>query len=419
MEFYEVLTKRDRFFTENNRFKHHIFGDYLVSNYNIRRQDGQLFIKIHNEYQAGREIFEHVMVRELPELNKQRRAEVWAYLNLVPIEEFPPADRTTIFFENGQLKLPQMLFFNNKNDVIPVNKLQIKYSPLLYNEIVEQFLNDISCGDVSLRKVLEEVAGMCLYRGMEYSRAVFLIGNRCNGKSTFLELVRAMLGDKNVSSMDLCELQEKFSNAELHNKLANIGDDIGDEYIPNTSIFKKLVTGETIQVQRKGSDPFDMRSYATLLFAANELPKIKDTTGAVQRRLLIIPFNADFSDSIDIKMRDKLLRDECVEYFCSLAVCGLKRVFDNGKFTDCEAVNNELKRYHNDNRSIELRFLESLDDICGRYSDSVYNDYVDFCRVNQARPISKIQFSREVCSIKNVRTTPRKGGRVYTSYTSK
>ncbi len=85
-----------------------------------------------------------------------------------------------------------------------------------------------------------------------------------------------------------------FSTAELHGKLANIGDDIGDEFIPNTGVFKKLVTGERLKGERKGQDPFFFQSYAKLLFSANNIPRLgrgKDSA-AIAKRLIIIPFDA-------------------------------------------------------------------------------------------------------------------------------
>ena len=98
-------------------------------------------------------------------------------------------------------------------------------------------------------------------------------------------MVKNMMGNENIASLDLKELGDRFKTAELFGKLANIGDDIGDEFIANASIFKKLVTGDQVNVERKGKDPFEFINYAKFLFSANVIPRIKDKTGAVQRRL--------------------------------------------------------------------------------------------------------------------------------------
>ena len=88
---------------------------------------------------------------------------------------------------------------------------------------------------------------------------------------------------------------QKLLTIDQIGKLANIGDDISDEFIVNASVFKKLVTGNRIQVQRKGERPFEFNNHAKMLFSANNIPRIKDKTGAVLRRLLIVPFDARFS----------------------------------------------------------------------------------------------------------------------------
>ena len=108
-------------------------------------------------------------------------------------------------------------------------------------------------------------------------------------------MVKNLLGDQNIASLDLKELGDRFKTAELFGKLANIGDDIGDEFIANASVFKKLVTGDRVNVERKGQDPFEFNNYSKFLFSANVIPRMKDKTGAVQRRLVIVPFDAKFT----------------------------------------------------------------------------------------------------------------------------
>ena len=78
----------------------------------------------------------------------------------------------------------------------------------------------------------------------------------------------------------------------MFGKLANIGDDIGDDFLQGSqvSVFKKIGTGNRIKAERKGQDPFEFNPFIKLLFSANDIPRMKDKTGAVLRRLVIIPF---------------------------------------------------------------------------------------------------------------------------------
>src|SRR5699024_4892885 len=161
----------------------------------------------------------------------------------------------------------------------------------------------------------------CFFTRNELGKAFILIGDKANGKSTFLSLLQAMLGSENISSLDLSELGERFKTAELFGKLANIGDDIGDEFVANPALFKKLVTGDRVNVEKKGQDPFEFNNYSKFIFSANKIPRIKDRTGAVQRRLVIIPFNASFSKDdpdFDPYIKQKLLRKSSIEYLVML-----------------------------------------------------------------------------------------------------
>lgn len=131
----------------------------------------------------------------------------------------------------------------------------------------------------------------------------------------------------------------------IFGKLANLGDDIGDDFLQGSqvAVFKKIVTGDRIKAERKGQDPFEFNPYTKLLFSANDIPRMKDKTGAVLRRLVIIPFNARFSKyledgvTIDPKFRPyikyELNEQSSVEYMIKIGIEGLKRIIENNGFT--------------------------------------------------------------------------------------
>ena len=83
----------------------------------------------------------------------------------------------------------------------------------------------------SIRALLCEAVGYCFYRRNELRKAFILTGEKQNGKSTYLSLITSLLGRENVTSLDLGELGQRFKPAELFGKLANVGDDIGDDFI--------------------------------------------------------------------------------------------------------------------------------------------------------------------------------------------
>ena len=186
--------------------------------------------------------------------------------------------------------------------------------------------------------------------------------------------------------------------AELFGKLACIGDDIGDEFIPNPASFKKLTSGDRLTVEKKGQDPFDFNSYAKLLFSANNIPRIKDKSGAVQSRLIIIPFNATFSKDdpdYDPYIKYKLRSSDSMEYLIQIGIAGLKRVLGNQEFTTSKKVQKELEEYEENNNPILLFFKENPK-IENEPTKHVYKKYAEFCIANSLQAMSNIEFSKQI-----------------------
>ena len=256
--------------------------------------------------------------------------------------------------------------------------------------------------DRNIRLLLEECIGYCFYRRNELGKAFILTGDKSNGKSTFLDCMKAMLGEQNISALDLKELGDRFSTAMMFGKLANIGDDIGDDFLQGSqvSIFKKVVTGNRIKAERKGQDPFEFNPFIKLLFSANDIPRMKDKTGAVLRRLVIIPFNATFSkesDDYDPYIKYKLIEQDCMEYFIRVGVEGLQRVIINQGFTQSEKVQNQLNEYEEENNPI-IAFIADcgVDAIENEPTNEVYKRYQVFCAENSMQPMSNIVFSKQI-----------------------
>lgn len=387
-------------FFQGTKFLFDKFAVYLKNNNHIVRINNQLHIYKDGVYVDGLAEIEAEMIKHIPNLNRSKRAEVLSYLDLLIRENTPQSNAHLIAFRNGIYNLIDDSFVKFSPEIIITNKINWDYNPNVYSKLVDDTLNKIACQDKDIRNLLEEVVGYCLFRRNELGKAFILIGDKSNGKSTFLDMVQTMLGEENISSLDLAELGERFKTAELFGKLANIGDDIGDEFIANAAVFRKLVTGERITVERKGQDPFEFNNYSKLLFSANNIPRIKDKTGAVQRRLVIIPFDAKFSpDDPDYRpyIKYELRQQECMEYLILCGLRGLKRVLENKKFTTGERVQRELEEYEESNNPILGFFKEiTLDNILNESTGDVYKKYLEFCITNNYQSMSHGEFSKQV-----------------------
>jgi putative DNA primase/helicase len=264
-------------------------------------------------------------------------------------------------------------------------------------------LDKIACNDSDIRKILEECIGYCFFRENELSKSFILTGTGANGKSTFLDLVEWVLGRENYVSLDLDELSEKFSTTTMFGKLANIGDDISDEFLQGKSIsqFKKIVSGNDIKAENKGQDVYFFKPTVKLLFSANEIPRVRNKGfEAIKRRLVIIPFNAKFSkNDPDFNSRIKwdLQTQEVAEYLIQIGCKGLKRVLDTQGFTTSEAVQKELDSFERDNNPI-LLFLEEVEDfeVLNHETKEVFARYDTFCHENGFTKVAMQTFSKEI-----------------------
>lgn len=427
----EVILRDDAFkkpiFFKGTTFLFDKFATYIKNNHHIIKINNQLHIYLDGTYYSDTEKIEAAMVRSISNLNRAKRAEVLSYLRLI-CENEKVSNANLIAFNNGIYDIETNSFMDFSPKFIITNKIPWNYNPGAYSKLVDDTLNKIACHDKQIRMLLEEILGAVMYRSntLAGGKAFILTGEKNNGKSTFLDMVKTMLGDENIASLDLGELGDRFKTAELFGKLANIGDDIGDEFIANPAIFKKLVTGERLSVEKKGQDPFEFNNYAKMLFSANNIPRMGKgrDTGAILRRLTIIPFDArfdpddpDYTPDIKYKLRDI----ECVEYMVLLGIEGLKRVLKNKAYTKSEKVEKELEEYEVTNNPI-AGFIQDNDveEFENEKTKDVYKQYQVYCAENNYIPLAHNEFSKQLKRYTNLDTVRKTiNGVKYTVYVKK
>jgi putative DNA primase/helicase len=370
---------------------------YLIENQNIVKINNQLHIYKDGVYTNNLNEIEKSMLQYINNSTKNIRNEVINYLNLLAPEQVQ-APSNLIALGNGifDITTKQLQDFNPK--IIIKNKIPINYNPEAYSEIVDITLNKICCNDKQLRLLIEEMIGYTLFRRNELRKCFILTGNGQNGKSTLLKVIKAMLGNDNLSSVSLKELGDRFKTYQLEGKLANIGDDISNKYIDDNETFKKLVTGETVNVERKGKDPFDFENYSKLIFSANDLPRINDLSDGLKSRLIFIPFNAKFTKDdpdFDPFIKDKLLTNESLEYLLKISITALERILKNNSFTASKASQQIWQQYEEINNPV-IAFLED-NKIENEPTKDIYLRYSLYCNESGLKALSRIAFSREVC----------------------
>lgn len=121
------------------------------------------------------------------------------------------------------------------------------------------------------------------------------------GKSTFLEVLTKIVGEKFVSNVLLDQFGNRFIFANMLGKYLNIGDDNGkNDELQNVGTLKSIVTGNRVTIDRKNIAPIEVRIFAKQLFATNILPYIDFTDGGIMRRLNIVPMNKVIPKDIEM-----------------------------------------------------------------------------------------------------------------------
>lgn len=397
------------FFTEKKGFLFDRFANYIRQSEHIIKINEQLHVYRDGIYIHDMGIISGVMRVHLPNIKRNQKAEVLDYLNDTT-EKKQPSDARYIAFNNGILDVITGDLLPFSTEIVITNKIPWDYNPTAEDELADHTLNKLACGDKTIRLLLEECIGYCFYRINNYKKSFMLTGEHDNGKSTFLDCVKAVLGDQNISALDLKELGDRFSTSMMYGKLANIGDDIGDDFLQGSqvSIFKKIVAGNRIKAERKGQDPFEFNPFVKLLFSANKIPHIRDTTGAVLSRLIIIPFNASFNKDApdyDPSIKQKLLQKDSMEYLVRVGVEGLKRVIQNKGFTKSVSAEEAAQEYELMNNPIKGFFAEQEEDYIFRNdTKSIYTAYQLYCNDCGAKPETKMAFGKSVTKMFGVKS---------------
>ena len=415
---FETITRDEAFnkalvpnFYEGKRFAFEKLGDYVIRQFHIKRINQQLHVYEDGVYVDGVNKIKKAILSVIRELSRDKRNEVLEYIDIMVDKEENLGTSNYIAFKNGILDLDTGKMMAFSPDIVVVNRIPHNYNPTVKCDLVDETLTNLACGDESIKKLLMEMVGYCMYRRNELRKAFILTGEKNNGKSTFIDMIGWMLGKENYSTLDLKDLNHTFRPAMMFRKLANLGDDIGDEFINDTSIFKKFVSGDPVTVENKNKDPFTFTNYAKMIFAANTLPRVKDRTGAVLDRLVIIPFKANFKSSANYKpfIKDELRDERAIERLIYLGVEALKGVLDRRGFTQSEAVDKELDSYDKGNNPVRIFFEEvDMSEIERESVNAWYTKYTEFCLANGLSALSKIEFSKLMIKQYNLKSVVRK-----------
>ena len=279
-------------------------------------------------------------------------------------------------------------------------QLPYPYDPEAMAPRFRAYLNEV-LPDQSAQTVLAEFLGYVFIKNshLKLEKALLLYGPGANGKSVFFEIVKALLGNENLSSYSLSSLTNEtgYYRAEISTKLCNYASEINGNL--EAARFKALVSGEPIEARRPYGQAFILQDYARLIFNTNELPKDVEHTLAYFRRFLIVPFSVTIPEGKqDKELASRIIQSELPGVF-NWVLDGLRRVLVQRRFSDCELAERELKEFQRQSDSVQM-FLEdqnlTADPDEWLMIKELYGRYRTYCVEDGYKPVGKKTFVKRL-----------------------
>ena len=239
----------------------------------------------------------------------------------------------------------------------------------------------------------------------------FLYGTGGNGKGVFFELIDYIFGSDNVAYKNWEELSTPQGRLNIIGKKVVLCDDINDTYVKEPQALKTLISCEPQTVKRLYQDEFTATFRGKIISSGNAIPRVNDTSNGWQRRLILIPFEADFRSKPDVNMAKKLTTEPVIEYIIALAIERLPKVMTKG-FATPTRVEELIEDYRLENNPV-AQFIESEGDKFkgienGKVLDTIWIMYKNYCFENGYKHKTKIPFSKDakVAGLIKTRKTP-------------
>ena len=387
---------------------------------NLYVRDGQVWkMAVNDRVDINREI-----IKLFPTLNMHKLAEVRSAIepriSSLEMDKEQHRAKDLIPFTNGVYNIEDGTFksYSEYEDYYFFRQVPHEFvkNPTV-PEILENFLECSTAGDMELRTMLLEMAGACFHDDIRLRGCFILIGEKAKGKSTFLNFLRNVNGMRNSAAVKIHEFLESFMLSNLLNKTANFGDDIAANYIKETSVLKSIITGDNVTVNVKYHKPVTTHLTATQVFTANALPRFTDPSGALMSRIKLIPFKASF-DKPDVFILDKLNKEEVYSAFIYMALEAYRAALQRGSYTEAAIAKRELDEYKEYNADSVTAFVRDEYDnnaalLNTRSVSEVYELYVRYCDDEQCVRIGKNIFVNRVLLVlpELTRKTVRSNGR--------
>jgi len=223
------------------------------------------------------------------------------------------ADPWLLTVANGTLDLRTGELLGHDPDRLNTKLVEVAYDRGADCPLWLQFLGEIMAGDETMIRFLQRGVGYSL-TGDTSERCLFILyGCGANGKTTFLEVIRALLGDYALRTPTETLMMKR--SGSIPNDVARLK---GARFVSASeseegrrlaeSLIKDITGGDTISARFLRAEWFDFTPECKVWLATNHKPEIRGTDKAIWDRVRLIPFEVVISDvEQDKQLADKLV----------------------------------------------------------------------------------------------------------------
>jgi len=276
-------------------------------------------------------------------------------ISIIPLLVITDDKGYLINVKNGLLNIDTKELRPHTPDFVSLIQYPVVYDPSAKAPVWEKCLSEWMSGPEQEDKILllQQFCGYCLSSSMLYDRALFMVGDGGNGKSTFIDTIAMVIGREATSHIDLESLYGTFGMHGLIGKRLNIIEEVHGNYYQSNKL-KKLISGEQVTIDIKYKPQFTFRPQTKFVFSVNLLPRVDDTSTATERRILAVQFLNNYRENPNYELRSGvgLLAKE-LSGILNWMIEGAIKLAENKKFIITQEQIQMLDEYREENSSVE------------------------------------------------------------------
>jgi putative DNA primase/helicase len=216
-------------------------------------------------------------------------------------------------------------------------------------------LNEVFNDDQELIDFMQRVIGYSLTGEIKEQKMFILYGFGKNGKSVFLSVIQAMLGDyagtASFKTFDADKQNEQTNDlAMLKGSRCVAMSESAAERKLNEPLIKQVTGGDKISCRFLRKEFFEYLPQFKLFLATNHKPVITQSDFGIWRRICLIPFTQNFEGREEEGLKDKLLAE--LPGILNWALEGLRKWQDEGLRELPKAISEATTRYKEDSDTI-------------------------------------------------------------------